>query len=153
MKQKVIDINVTNFKIINEKLYYVKNQDQCLYVLDLDGNDEQKLSDYAVRWYDQVDENIYYTVEDETEQEQYYLYKADTSGNDILILEEPIKKVQVANNKIVCWLQPEEDYGIKIFNKKGKLFLAVTDSISDVFVYKNKVLMTAEKSIRLLDMK
>ncbi len=67
-------------------------------------------------------------------------------------MKEPVISIQIVNGKIVCQLLPEEDYGIKIFNKSGQLDLAIVDHATNLFVHDDKILIiTAEdKTIKMI---
>lgn len=151
---RLTDFSISDFKVMNNKLYYVKDGGKGLYTLNLDGTSEKRLSDDHIEkyigWFAEIDGNVYYTVS--IGEEQFHLYKADSSKDDLLVLKEPVERIELVDNKIVCKLPAGEDYGIKIFDKSGELDLAITDQISKFFVYKNKILMvsTKDKSIKLI---
>lgn len=149
--EKVIDSAVNSFNIVNNKLYYVKDEDHFLYSANLDGTNEQKLSDSKVaNWYDEVGGNVYYTVA--IAEGQFNLYKVEPLGEDALVLKEPVESVQRANDKIICKLAAGEDYGVKVVNKSGDLDLAIADQVSDVFAYDDQLLIVSaeDKSIKLV---
>ncbi len=151
---KIIDFEVNDFKVINNKLYYIKSKDKSLYSSNLDGTNERKVSGNKIKnyisWYGEVDGNIYYTT---GERSQVNLYKAEPSKEDILVLNEPLENVQIVNNKIICKLIEGEDYGVKVLDKSGNLKLAITDQVVDVFVYKDKIIMVSAegKLIKLVN--
>ncbi|AOY76552.1 DUF5050 domain-containing protein [Clostridium formicaceticum] len=151
---RITDFAVRDFKIINNKLYYVKDADAYLYTSNLDGTNEHKLSDHQVAeyngWYGEIEGNVYYTTA--AIQEQYQLYKVDLLKENLLVLKEPLEKVELANDKIICKLLVGEDYGVKVFDASGNLSLAITDQVSNIFVYKDKILMVAaeDQSIKLV---
>ncbi|CAH2213846.1 DUF5050 domain-containing protein [Tepidibacter aestuarii] len=154
---KITNFGVENFKIANNKIYYVKDEDQYLYSSKLDGTNEKKLSDNKLSgYYDrdyEVDENIYYTISNKDG--NLRLYKVDTAKEDTLVLKEYLKNIKIENNKIICTLLQGEDYGIKVFDKSGDLNLAITDQVSDSFVYGDKILIIlgSDKAIKIVDLK
>ncbi|MFT9494157.1 DUF5050 domain-containing protein [Anaerosolibacter sp.] len=151
---RIIDSEVRDFKIINNMLYYVKDGGKGLYTSNLEGTNEKKLSDDHIEnyigWFAEIDSNVYYTVS--IGEEQFNLYKADSLKEDSLVLEEPVERIEIIDNKIVCKLPAGEDYGIKIFDKSGNPNLAITDQISHFSAYKDKILMVSakDKSIKLV---
>ncbi|WP_099190755.1 DUF5050 domain-containing protein [Tepidibacter mesophilus] len=156
---KITNFGVENFKIVNNKIYYVKDEDQYLYSSNLDGNNEKKLSDnklsgYYDRYYE-VDGNVYYAISDKDGNLKLYKVDTDKDKEDTLVLKEYLKSIKIENNKIICTLLSEEDYGIKVFDKSGDLNLAITDQVSDNFVNGDKILITSgsDKSIKLVELK
>lgn len=152
---KITDSEVRDFKIINDRLYYVKNEGKNLYSSNLNGTGERKLSDYEVAvnngWYGEIDGSIYYTAS-KTEGE-LNLYRAELSEEDTLVLEEPLESVQLADGKIICKLMPGEDYGVKVLDKSGALDLAIADQVSNVFAYNDRILIVSaeDNSIKLVE--
>lgn len=141
---QITNFEVASFKISGNKLFYVKNSDQSLYISNLDGTSEQKLSDNnKVGWLGEVDGNVFYTIEDA--QGQYKLYKVDSIKEDTLIMKEPVTSIQIANGKIICQLPLEEDYGLKVFNKLGQLELAIVDHAENLFVHNDDILIISAK--------
>lgn len=148
---KIINSEVSNFKVVNNKLYYVKDADQLLYSSNMDGTNEQQLSDNKVaNWYDEIDGNVYYTMGNTTG--QYKLYKAEPSKEDTILFKEPLEIVQIVNDKLICKLVAGEDYGVKVLDKSGNLHLAITDQVSNVFAYGDDILIVTidDKSIKLV---
>ncbi|MDQ0877498.1 hypothetical protein QFZ77_006157 [Paenibacillus sp. V4I3] len=148
---KIIQTEVDNFKILDNKLYYVKDEDKCLYSSNMDGTNEQKWSRNKVaNWYDKIDGTVYYTSADE--QGAKHLYKAVPSGEETLILQDALESVQLVNDKLICKLVEGGEYGVKILDKSGTLGTAVVDQVSNIFAYNDTILMVlrADKSITLL---
>ncbi len=152
---KITNFGVEKFKIMNNKLYYVKDEDQYLYVSNLDGTGEKKLSDKKLTGYNKqyyvVEDNIYYTLSNE--EGRLNLYKVDLSKEDPLVLKEPLESIIIENNKMICKLVPKEDYGIKIFNGSGDLNLAITDQVSDIFIDKDTLLMISQEDKSIKEVK
>lgn len=150
---KITDFAVKDFKIINNKLYYVKDNNLYLYVSNVDGTDEKKLSDNIVTnhnpWYGKTDDCVYYLSEIDKELK---LYRVELDKEDSLVLEEPLESVQVVNDKIICQLSAGEDYGIKIFDNVGVLKLAIANQVSNIRVDNDRILFVSalDKSIKLV---
>ncbi|TCT14701.1 hypothetical protein EDC18_105183 [Natranaerovirga pectinivora] len=150
---RVVDSSVNWFKIIEGKIYYIKDFDEDLYVANLDGTNEQKIIDIelptTIEWFDIINHNPFYLVEDE--EKQFYLYKVEECGEDTLVLKESIERIKVVNNKLVCKLAEGKDYGLKIFDDEGNINLAITDQVEDIFTYEDRIIMTMKDgSIKLL---
>ncbi|WP_409344955.1 DUF5050 domain-containing protein [Paenibacillus sp. MBLB4367] len=62
---KIVGSSVNWFRVIDSKVYYVKDEDNALYSSALDGTGEMKLSDHAVSWFDSIDGNVFYTTKKE----------------------------------------------------------------------------------------
>lgn len=135
----IVDTSVSWFRIINNKLYYVKDKDKALYSSTLDGTGEIKLSDYAVSWFDSIDSNVYYTTKNEAS--QFDLYQADPNGEDQLVWTTPVSEVQVLNNQLICRLGEKEDYGVVLLDGIGRLLLEVVDPISRVLTSDEEILV------------
>jgi hypothetical protein len=148
---RIINSEVSHFKVLDNKLYYVKNADHLLYSSNMDGTNEQKLSDKEVaNWYDEIDGNVYYTVTNN--KGQFNLYKSETSKEDTLVVKEPLESVQLVNHKLICKVVAGEGYGVNVLEKSGDLALSITDKVSDVFAYNDLILIVnaEDKSIKLL---
>ncbi|WP_256223497.1 DUF5050 domain-containing protein [Paenibacillus sp. 1_12] len=149
--EKILNAEVSHFKMVNNKLYYVKDEDHLLYSSNMDGTNEQQRSvNPAANWYDEVAGNVYYTVANTNG--QFNLYKAESSTEDKLVLQEPVESVQLMNDQIICKLAAGEDYGIKIFDKSGNIQLSITDQAADIFVNDDVLLIVSkeDKSIKLI---
>ncbi|MDQ0890664.1 hypothetical protein QFZ81_005752 [Paenibacillus sp. V4I9] len=55
--KKIVNTEVSRFRILGEKLYYIKDMDNDLYSSALDGTGERKLSENAVSWFDGIDDS------------------------------------------------------------------------------------------------
>jgi len=139
----ILDTSVNWFRIINNKLYYVKDKDNALYSSTLDGTGEIKLSDHAVSWFDSINGNVFYTTKKEGN--LYDLYKADLNGEDPLVWTTPVVDVQVLNWRLVCKLSENNDNGLVLLNGSGSLMLEVTDPISRILTSDNGVLIQSSK--------
>lgn len=141
--EKVVNSNISWFQVINNKLYYIKEEDKKLYSSDLDGTDEIKLSEHSVAWFDIIDENIFYTSK--IKDYQFKLYKLSTKGEDLLIWDGPVTSVKIVKDMIVCKLYENSGLGAVVFNRSGNLLLKITDPISYIF--------TSDDAIIVLDSK
>ena len=151
---QITNSEVGSFKISGDKLYYVKNNDQNLYSANLDGTEEQKISQYnKVDWYEEIDGRVFYTTE--ITSGKYNLYKTSQGKDDILLLKEPVTGIQIANGKIICQLPLKEDYGIKVFNKLGQLELAIVDHTENLFVHNDDILIVSatDNTIKTIHLK
>ena len=148
---RIIDSEVKNFKISNNKIYYVKEQDHFLYSSNIDGTNEQRASDNKVaNWYGLIGENIFYTVENN--KGQINLFRENKSTEDELILDKNIERIYLTNDKLICNIH-DGDYGVIVINKTGSIYLAITDKATDIFVDNNSILMKSDKdkSIKMVD--
>jgi len=141
---KIVNSSIRSFRVINNKLYYVKNEDNALYTSALDGTGEMKLSDHAVSWFDSIDGNVFYTTKKDTN--QYELYQADPNGEDPLVWSKPVADVQAVNGQLVCQLGDKDDYGAVLLDGSGRLLLKVTDSVSHLLTSDTGVLLESQDS-------
>jgi hypothetical protein len=150
---KIMDSAIRSFRVIGDKLYYVKEDDDALYTANLNGMGEKKLSGNVriASWYDVVDGNILYTAYTE-EPGQYRLYMADPGREDALVLQEQIINVETMGNKLICRLASGGDYGVIILDSSGRTLLKVADEVSDIFAHDGTILLTMAKdhSVRML---
>lgn len=151
----ITDFGVDSFKIINNKLYYVKSSDRHLYSANLDGSNEKKLSDHVLpehnAWYDTLNGTIYYETSD-TENNKN-IYKLEADKEDSLLLNENIDRVIIENGKIIAKLTSGADYGMKMFDGNGDLTFTVTDQIYDFFAHQDKMILVLkkDKSIKIIE--
>ncbi|MEX2104054.1 MAG: DUF5050 domain-containing protein, partial [Bacilli bacterium] len=135
----------------NNKLYYVKDAGPYLYSSDLDGTNEQQLStNKAAYWYGEIDGIVYYTVANTMG--TFNLYKSEPSKEDTLVINEPLESVQLEGANLICKLVEGEDYGVKILDKSGNLYLSITNPVSNVIAYKDTILIVSKRdnSIKLI---
>lgn len=142
--EKVVNTSVSWFRMIFNKLYYVKDADHLLYSSALDGTGETKLSDHAVSWFDSIDGNVFYTSK--LEGDEYQLYQANSNGGDQLVWNTPVADVRVLNYRLVCRLNENEDYGVVLLDSSGRLLLSVADPISRVLTSDDGVLLQSSKN-------
>ncbi|UKS25427.1 DUF5050 domain-containing protein [Paenibacillus sp. HWE-109] len=148
---KIVSEAVRQFKIINNRLFYIKDVDHSLYAAHVDGKNEQKLSDNQVAdWFDEIDGTVYYTAANASG--QLHVYRAEPSGDDELFVADPVESVQLVNGKIIAKLAADEAYGLKIWDRTGQLYTAVADQISDVFAYEDAIILTTaeDKKIQII---
>ncbi len=145
------EFEITSFKISGGRLFYVKNEDGCLYVSDLDGTREARISNNISKIYDyyELDGEIYYLA---LEEEKKHLFKVEQNKADTKVLEEPIDNIIVDQEKLICKLSTGEDYGVKVLDVEGNLEIAVTDQVDTVFAYEGTlVIVTAnDKEVKLI---
>lgn len=149
---KIVDTSVSWFRIINNKIYYVKDKDNALYSSTLDGTGEVKLSDHAVSWFDSIDGKVYYTTKKKAN--QFDLYLADPNAQDPLVWTTPVSEVQVLNNQLICRLGEKEDYGVVLLDGSGRLLLEVADPISRVLMSDKGILVdtSGDSDIRTISL-
>jgi hypothetical protein len=140
---KIVDTSVSSFRIFANKLYYVKDENHALYSSALDGTGEMKLSDHAMLWFDSIDGNVFYTTK--KEDNLYELYKADSNGEDPLVWTTPVVGVQVLNERLVCKLSENDDYGLVLLGGSGSLVLEVADPISRILTSDNGILIQSSR--------
>jgi hypothetical protein len=148
--EKIVGSSVSWFKIIDNKLYYVKDEDNALDSSALDGTGEMKLSDHAVSWFDSIDGNVFYTTKKDAN--RFELYKADPNGKDPLLWTMPVAGVQVLNNRLVCRFGENDDYGLVLLDGSGRLLLEVADPISRVLTSDDRILLqnSRDSSLELI---
>ncbi|MEF3303493.1 DUF5050 domain-containing protein [Paenibacillus sp. GYB003] len=139
----IVNAEVSRFRIIDNALYYVKDADNALYASDLDGKGETKRSDHAVSWFDGIDGHVFYTTKKETD--RFELYRADPNGEDPLVWKAPVVGVQVSNNRLVCRLGENDDYGAVLLDGSGRLLLQVADPISRVLTSDDGILLQSAR--------
>ncbi|MDB5052710.1 MAG: hypothetical protein JWM44_760 [Bacilli bacterium] len=138
--KKIVNTEISRFRILGEKLYYVKDADNGLYSSALDGTGERKLSENAVSWFDGINGNVYYTTA--VGEDKYRLYQANPDGEDPPVLQERLDGVQLLNGKLICRLDEKEDYGAMVLDGSGRLVLAVADPISHLLTSDDAILFT-----------
>lgn len=140
--KKAVDSNVSWFRDIDDKLYYVKTEDRALYSSALDGKGETKLSDHAVSWFDSIDGHVFYTLKKGVS--QFELYMADPNGEDRLVWETPVVSVQVVNDMLVCQLG--DGNGVVILDSTGNLAVKVEEPIERVLTTDDGILLRDVKN-------
>lgn len=141
--EKIVDSGVSWFKIIDNKLYYVKEDDNALYSSALDGTGETRQSDHAVAWFDSFGGNVFYTTQKETN--RFELYQANPEGKDRLVWNTPVARVQVLNDQLLCLFGEDNEYGAVLLNGSGDLLLKVADPISRVFTSNEGILLQSAR--------
>jgi len=141
--EKIVNSSVSRFRIIDNKLYYVKDKDNALYSSALDGTGEMKLSDHAVSWFDSIDGNVFYTTKQNAN--QFHLYQADLNGEDRLVWKTPVTDVQAIRDRLVCRFGEDDDYGVVLLDGSGHLQLSVTDPISRVLTSDEGILLQSNR--------
>lgn len=150
----MVDFEVENFKIIDNKIYYVKNTDKHLYSCNLDVTGEKKISSNSLPeyecWYGELNGNIYYKTSNEENNQS--IYKAEINKEDTLLLKENLEKIEIVNGKLIVKLAKGEDYGVKILDENGNIVLTVANEIFDFFAYKDNIILIfdKDKSVKLI---
>lgn len=145
---KVVDSGVEWFRIIDNKLYYVKTDDQALYSSALDGTGGRKLSDHPVSWFDGIGGSVFYTTKKEAN--RFELYQADPDGEDPLVWDTPVADVQVLHDRLVCRFGEQGDYGLILLDGSGRLLLEVADPIARVFPSDDGILLQSSGDASVL---
>ncbi|WP_258525477.1 DUF5050 domain-containing protein [Paenibacillus sp. YN15] len=147
---KIVDQSTSWFKIIDDKLYYVKEADNALYSSSLEGNGEIKLSDHTVSWFDSINGNVFYTTQNEAN--QFKLYKASIEGSDELAWPMPIVDVKALNGQLVCTFSENDGYGIVLLDNAGRVVLKVADANLQVLKSDKDILLknVSDNSIKLI---
>ncbi|WP_147433540.1 DUF5050 domain-containing protein [Paenibacillus ginsengarvi] len=138
--EKIVNAGVSRFRILGEKLYYVKDTDNALYSSALNGTGERKLSENAVSWFDGIDDKVYYTTS--AGDGKYRLYRINPDGDDTLVLQSSLDGVQVLNGKMVCRLDEKEEYRTMVLDGSGRLVLAMADPISRLLASDDAIVFT-----------
>ena len=74
--------------------------------------------------------NVYYLHKDK--QGEGTLYQAEGKLQDNILIKEHVDAVTIADEYLLCKMAPEEDYGAEIFDKQGRLVLAITGAVDDI---------------------
>lgn len=143
MTDKIVGSSVRWFKIIDNKLYYVKDMDNALYSSALDGTGEMKLSEHAVSGFDGIDGYIFYTTKNEMN--RFELYRADTIREDLLVWKTPVSRVLVSNGRLICQFGEDDEYGAVLLDSSGRLLLKVADPISRVLTSDKGILLKSAR--------
>lgn len=146
--EKIVSSSISRFKMINNKLYYVKDEDNALYSSALDGTGEIKQSDHPVSWFDSIDGNVFYTTKKEWN--RFELYQADSNGVDPLVWKTPVAGVQVVQDRLVCRFGDNEDYGVVLLDGSGRLLLEVADPVSRTLTSDEGVLLESARDSSIL---
>jgi len=141
--EKVVNSSISRFRVIDKKLYYIKDEDHTLYSSEMDGAGERKLSDHTVAWFDSIEDSLFYTTKKETN--RFELYQADPKGEDRLVWNRPVADVQVFHKRLVCRLGEDEDYGLLLLDGSGQHPLLVADPISRVLPSDEGVLVQSSR--------
>ncbi|NRF93069.1 DUF5050 domain-containing protein [Paenibacillus frigoriresistens] len=138
--KKIVNTEVRRFRILGDKLYYVKDADNALYSSTLEGTGERKLSENAVSWFDGIDGNVYYTTA--VGENAYRLYQANPDGEDPPVLQKRLVDVQLLNGKFICRFGEKEDYGAMVLDGFGRQVLALAEPISHLLPTDDAILFT-----------
>ncbi|WP_281886781.1 DUF5050 domain-containing protein [Paenibacillus sp. YYML68] len=117
------------FKIMDNILYFIRSKDDMLYSSALDGTAETLISERPVSWFDVINGNVFYMSKDQNPG----LYQADPINNDKLLLPSNVSSVQVMNNKLVCQMTKDANYGVVLFDGLGNILLSVADPVTRIY--------------------
>lgn len=135
---------VSRFRIIDHKLYYVKDQDGYLYASNPDGTNERRISDReAGDWFDELDGRMFYTSP--IGAGKSYLYKVEPSGESKPAIPDPLTGIQRANDKVVCILASEAEFGAKVLDNTGELILSIADPVFQVIANGDDLLIVSAR--------
>lgn len=145
---KIVNAEVSRFRVEGDKLYYVKDEDNALYVSRLDGTNERQLSDHPVAWFAETDGSVLYTSS--VEDGNYRLYRVDESRNDPVVVEAPLRSVRLVNGKLVGLLDEHDDDGAVVLDGAGRLLLTITDPVARVYASDDAIVWAASDKIMRL---
>lgn len=94
-------------------------------------------------WFDSIGGNVFYTTRKESN--RFELYQADPSGNDRLVWNTPVARVQVLNDQLLCLFDEDAEYGAVVLNGSGEPLLKVADPISRVFTSNEGILLQSAR--------
>jgi hypothetical protein len=140
---QIVDTSVSRFRIIDNKLFYVKDKDNVLYSSALDGTGEMRLSDNVVSWFDSIDGNVFYTTNKESN--KIDLYQIVPNGEDRLVVTSSVASAQVLNDRLVVRFGENSDYGLMLFDGSGQLQLKIVDPVASVLTSDEGVLLQTSK--------
>lgn len=90
----------------------------------------QVYSQNTASWFGLLHGNVYYLHKDK--QGEGTLYQAEGKLQDNILIKEHVDTVTIADEYLLCKMAPEEDYGAEIFDKQGRLVLAITGAVDDI---------------------
>lgn len=90
----------------------------------------QVYSQNTASWFGLLHRNVYYLHKDK--QGEGMLYQAEGKLQDNILIKEHVDAVTIADEYLLCKMAPEEDYGAEIFDKQGRLVLAITGAVDDI---------------------
>lgn len=124
-----IKSGIKAFRIMDNKLYFIRTEDDMLYSSTLDGSTETQISERPVSWFDVLKGNVFYISKEGNSD----LYQADPENNDKLLLSSNVSRAQVMNDKLVCQMTMDADYGIVVFDGSGTKLLSVADPVTWIY--------------------
>ncbi|MFC0216618.1 DUF5050 domain-containing protein [Paenibacillus chartarius] len=142
---QIVNSEFSQFRIVDNTLYYIKSADNALYASGLDGTGERKLADKPVSWFDVLDGHVYYTTEAAEGKSKYQLYEAMAEGEDPLVLQALLDGVEVIDDKLLCRLDQGKRYGAVLLDSSGWMLLAVADPIARTLPSDDSILFVSAR--------
>lgn len=149
----IIPSSITSFRVHGDRLYYVKTDDGKLYRSDLDGKQEQAVTDKGtVKWYGQVGDGLYYAVEQEPGKHALYRAKGEAGQPDQSVSKLLFKSMQFLDQRIVAQTADNDAYNYMIFDATGHVQAAVVDSSDLAFIGADRLLFSdqGEGTVKVL---
>ncbi len=115
-----------------------------------DGKRWQVYGQKSAAWFGLLNGQVYYLHK--TDKGVGELYKASSSGQDQLLLEENVRAATIQDGYLLCMLEHAEDYGAKLLNAQGELVLAITGPVDMISVSEGIVMAStyAEEGMEYL---
>lgn len=142
LKSKLYRINlVTNdttfilenadwFIIGDNKLYYTNVSDKVLYMANLDGSNATQISDSPVLWFDVIDDNVYYTRQNDTGKQM--LYKV-TAGKNEQLLDRAVANINIQHEQLFVVLDEAAENRSLILDANGQLQWDLEEQVSKLY--------------------
>lgn len=149
----ITPFSITSFRVHGDRLYYVKTDDGKLYRSDLDGKQEQAVTDKGpVKWYGQVGDGLYYAVEQEPGKHALYRAKGEAGQPDQSVSKLLFKSMQFLDQRIVAQTADNDAYNYMIFDATGHVQAAVVDSSDLAFIGADRLLFSdqGEGTVKVL---
>ncbi|NQX57513.1 DUF5050 domain-containing protein [Paenibacillus qinlingensis] len=154
---KLVNASVSRFRVLDNKLYYVKDADNALYRSDLDGTGEMKLTERSVDWFSVAGGKVFYTSPAPSfdgKVVQAHLYQANPDGEDRIVLHDSVKAVQVKNDRLICVMGDDAPYGMELLDFSGRLLLKVANPIARMQTSDDGILVatSSDSSLRTISL-
>lgn len=144
-------VSIENFYIVDDTFYFTNGADRlCLYAMDLEGNNKQKMNNLSEAFYINVADGKMYYADDAFKR---HLYRCNLDGSEIrLICEEECHWLNVVGDRIYC-ARSGSDYGLVSMDLYGKNARVLDkESASYVNVTEDGVYyMTGDGILRYID--
>ncbi|KRF43569.1 DUF5050 domain-containing protein [Paenibacillus sp. Soil787] len=154
---KVVNASVSRFRVIDNKLYYVKDADNALYRSEMDGTGELKLTERSVSWFGMAGGNVFYTSPAPSFDGTVVhanLYKKNPDGEDWIMLRDSVKAVQMKSDRLVCVMGDDAPYGMELLDGSGRLLLEVANPIARIHASDDGILVatSGDSGIRTISL-